>query len=93
MITTVNDLKVGDRFSLLGKRLRNDIMTIKDKVLTHTRDFEWINPWLPPEPTVLCYRLTLVTDGFPESPCVYRYTLDYEVYKHEDAPTNTKEAA
>jgi len=87
MITTVNELKIGDRISFVDHERCWRIMTILEMTLTSTRDFEWINPWLPTEPVVLCYRMKILADDFPNDPWIHRYTLDYRLYKHEDAPT------
>jgi hypothetical protein len=96
MITTVSNLKIGDRISYIGsdrigyvKKLKRckDVLTIVEMELTSTRDFEGINPWLPPEPTVLCYKMMLFNEKFPrnvlDNPWVHRYTLDYLFYKHK----------
>jgi hypothetical protein len=86
MITTVNKLKIGDRISFIDSDRCNSIMTIIDMDLTCTRDNEWINPWLSPEPVTIFYKMIFLTDGYPNNPWVHRYTLDYRFNKQEDAP-------
>jgi len=84
MITTVNELKVGDRISFINHDRRSSTMTILEMVLTSTRDFEWCNPWIPLEPPLLCYKMRMLVDGFPNNPLMHRYTANYTFYKHKD---------
>jgi hypothetical protein len=86
MVTTVNELKVGDRVSFIDEDRCKSTMTVTDMKLTCTRDNEWVNPWLLPEPTTLCYKITFLTDGFPNDPWIHRYTLDWRFNKHEETP-------
>jgi len=93
MITTVDKLKIGDRISFIDEDRCRSTMTIIGMELTSTRDFEHITPWLPYEDPILCYRMTFLSDGFPNDPWSHRYTLNWRFTKHEDAPTDTKEVA
>lgn len=65
MITTVNELKIGDRISFIDSDRCNSVMTIIGMGLSCNRDNEWVNPWLLSEPVVLCYRMTFLMDGWP----------------------------
>jgi len=89
MITTVDKLKIGDRISFIDSDRCNSIMTIIGMDLTCTRDNEWINPWHMTEPVVLCYRMTFLTDGWPNDPWIHRFTLNWRFNKHRSRANGT----
>jgi hypothetical protein len=90
VITTVDELKIGDRVSFIDSDRCNSVMTIIGRELTSTRDFEWITPWLPTEDPILCYRMTFLTDGWPNDPWSHRFTLNWRFNRHENAPMEIK---
>lgn len=84
MITTIKDIKVGDRISLLDV-CNPAVLTVKKKRLTCTGENRfpmlksttliWINDWY--------YAMEFTTDEYPK-PWSHGFTEDLEVYKHEN---------